>query len=166
MNVKCRPRRLWPLEFTTCQKELMELTDVWIGSLKKLEAAGPSAKMEDFRIINRFQVIGRPFNYMWSYTSGHPDAIRFRCNRDILVGGVGLYGGGHRLYKANVKIFHLGPDDVDCEDCDDGDCDCDDCNGQLLVDVGGKEYHCADRETHLINFLLSTRLSTVLVSLC
>lgn len=62
--------------------------------------------------------------------------FRFMCDADIILGGVGLFGGRGE-YTAKLRVLDLGEDGGDQE----GD-------GELLVDLDDQAYECPARQKH------------------
>lgn len=68
------------------------------------------------------------------------EAIRFSADTDILLGGLGLFGGRGE-YTAKIKLFELGPDGGDHET-----------DGDLLAETDVLAYDCAAREKYAMMF--------------
>ncbi|KAG2456598.1 MYCB2 ligase, partial [Polypterus senegalus] len=84
---------------------------------------------EDYGVVNRFESHGGG----WGYSAHSVEAIRFCADVDILLGGLGLFGGRGE-YTAKIKLFELGPDGGDHET-----------DGDLLAETDVLAYDCAAR---------------------
>ncbi|KPP60387.1 hypothetical protein Z043_121621, partial [Scleropages formosus] len=107
---------------------------------------------EDYSMVNRFESHGGG----WGYSAHSVEAIRFCADADILLGGLGLFGGRGE-YTAKIKVsrshaemlqaritircqrssrllFELGPDGGDHE-----------ADGDLLAETDVLAYDCAAR---------------------
>jgi E3 ubiquitin-protein ligase MYCBP2 len=58
---------------------------------------------EDYSIVNRFESHGGG----WGYSDHSIEAIRFMCDTDVLIGGIGLFGGRGE-YTGKVKVGEAG----------------------------------------------------------
>uniref|UniRef100_A0A8C9U137 RCR-type E3 ubiquitin transferase n=1 Tax=Scleropages formosus TaxID=113540 RepID=A0A8C9U137_SCLFO len=91
---------------------------------------------EDYSMVNRFESHGGG----WGYSAHSVEAIRFCADADILLGGLGLFGGRGE-YTAKIKLFELGPDGGDHE-----------ADGDLLAETDVLAYDCAAREKYAMMF--------------
>ncbi|XP_051563854.1 E3 ubiquitin-protein ligase MYCBP2 isoform X5 [Myxocyprinus asiaticus] len=91
---------------------------------------------EDYSVVNRFESHGGG----WGYSAHSVEAIRFCADTDILLGGLGLFGGRGE-YTAKIKLFELGPDGGDHET-----------DGDLLAETDVLAYDCAAREKYAMMF--------------
>ncbi|XP_028848286.1 E3 ubiquitin-protein ligase MYCBP2 isoform X12 [Denticeps clupeoides] len=91
---------------------------------------------EDYNMVNRFESHGGG----WGYSAHSVEAIRFCADTDILLGGLGLFGGRGE-YTAKIKLFELGPDGGDHET-----------DGELLAETDVLAYDCAAREKYAMMF--------------
>uniref|UniRef100_A0A6Q2X7Z5 E3 ubiquitin-protein ligase MYCBP2 n=1 Tax=Esox lucius TaxID=8010 RepID=A0A6Q2X7Z5_ESOLU len=91
---------------------------------------------EDYSVVNRFESHGGG----WGYSAHSVEAIRFCADMDILLGGLGLFGGRGE-YTAKIKLFELGPDGGDHET-----------DGDLLAETDVLAYDCAAREKYAMMF--------------
>ncbi|XP_065149140.1 E3 ubiquitin-protein ligase MYCBP2 isoform X16 [Paramisgurnus dabryanus] len=91
---------------------------------------------EDYSVVNRFESHGGG----WGYSAHSVEAIRFCADADILLGGLGLFGGRGE-YTAKIKLFELGPDGADHET-----------DGDLLAETDVLAYDCAAREKYAMMF--------------
>uniref|UniRef100_A0A8C2KXS9 RCR-type E3 ubiquitin transferase n=1 Tax=Cyprinus carpio TaxID=7962 RepID=A0A8C2KXS9_CYPCA len=91
---------------------------------------------EDYSVVNRFESHGGG----WGYSAHSVEAIRFCADADILLGGLGLFGGRGE-YTAKIKLFALGPDGGDHET-----------DGDLLAETDVLAYDCAAREKYAMMF--------------
>ncbi|PIO39320.1 hypothetical protein AB205_0075490 [Aquarana catesbeiana] len=76
----------------------------------------------------------------WGYSAHSVEAIRFCADTDILLGGLGLFGGRGE-YTAKIKLFELGSDGGDHET-----------DGDLLAETDVLAYDCAAREKYAMMF--------------
>ncbi|XP_031649241.1 E3 ubiquitin-protein ligase MYCBP2 isoform X10 [Oncorhynchus kisutch] len=91
---------------------------------------------EDYSVVNRFESHGGG----WGYSAHSVEAIRFCADADILLGGLGLFGGRGE-YTAKIKLFELGPDGGDHET-----------DGDLMAETDVLAYDCAAREKYAMMF--------------
>ncbi|XP_055726871.1 E3 ubiquitin-protein ligase MYCBP2 isoform X19 [Salvelinus fontinalis] len=91
---------------------------------------------EDYSVVNRFESHGGG----WGYSAHSVEAIRFCSDADILLGGLGLFGGRGE-YTAKLKLLELGPDGGDHET-----------DGDLLAETDVLAYDCAAREKYAMMF--------------
>nr|XP_049693135.1 E3 ubiquitin-protein ligase MYCBP2 isoform X3 [Helicoverpa armigera] len=94
------------------------------------------AVKEEFLTVNRFDSNGGG----WGYSGHSVEAIRFMCDTDIILGGIGLYGG-RGDYTAKVKLFDLGMEGGEQE----GD-------GELLRETDDIVYECPPRDRYPVMF--------------
>ncbi|CAD5120813.1 DgyrCDS9371 [Dimorphilus gyrociliatus] len=83
---------------------------------------------EDYNVVDRFDHHG----VGWGYSNNAVEAIRFMADRDILLGGFGLFGGRGE-YLARIKLIELGMDGGENE-----------INGEILA-TGNFLYECSPR---------------------
>ncbi|XP_077518796.1 MYC binding protein highwire isoform X2 [Amblyomma americanum] len=91
---------------------------------------------EDFSTVNRFESHGGG----WGYSGHSVEAIRFMADTDILLGGVGLFGGRGE-YTARIRVFDIGVDGGDQET-----------DGELLAETEEIPYECGARHKYPILF--------------
>ncbi|KAJ8737325.1 hypothetical protein PYW07_000596 [Mythimna separata] len=91
---------------------------------------------EDYLTVNRFDSNGGG----WGYSGHSVEAIRFMCDTDILLGGIGLYGG-RGDYTAKVKVYDIGTEGGDQE----GD-------GELITESDEIVYECPPRDRFPVMF--------------
>lgn len=91
---------------------------------------------EDFSIVNRFESHGGG----WGYSGHSVEAIRVMADTDILLGGVGLFGGRGE-YTALIRIFDVGTDGGDQET-----------DGEMLTETEEIPYECGARQKYPILF--------------
>ncbi|XP_050560251.1 E3 ubiquitin-protein ligase MYCBP2 isoform X7 [Spodoptera frugiperda] len=91
---------------------------------------------EDYQTVNRFESNGGG----WGYSGHSVEAIRFMCDTDILLGGIGLYGG-RGDYTAKVKLYDIGIEGGDQE----GD-------GELITESDEIIYECPPRDRFPVMF--------------
>ncbi|CAK9797457.1 E3 ubiquitin-protein ligase MYCBP2 [Anthophora quadrimaculata] len=91
---------------------------------------------EDFVTVNRFESLGGG----WGYSAHSIEAIRFKPDTDILLGGYGLFGGRGE-YTAKIKLFDIGMDGGDQEN-----------DGELLAESEEIPYECGPRQKYSILF--------------
>ncbi|XP_065222944.1 E3 ubiquitin-protein ligase MYCBP2 isoform X3 [Planococcus citri] len=96
-----------------------------------------SLRKEDFIAVNRFQGLGNS----WTYNAHNAvEAIRFSCDTDVLLGGIGLYGGrGH--YHVRLKLLDIGYES-DPEPKD----------GQVIISTDEIVYECSLKQTYPFMF--------------
>nr|XP_022909947.1 E3 ubiquitin-protein ligase MYCBP2 isoform X2 [Onthophagus taurus] len=90
----------------------------------------------DYQAVNRFESHGGG----WGYSIHSVEAIRFMVDTDILLGGLGLFGG-RGDYTAKIKLFDLGAEGGEQE----GD-------GQLIGENDETPYDCAPRQKYQMMF--------------
>ncbi|CAH0578389.1 unnamed protein product [Chrysodeixis includens] len=91
---------------------------------------------EDFLTVSRFESHGGG----WGYSGHSVEAIRFMCDTDILLGGVGLFGG-RGDYTAKIKLYDIGMEGGDQE----GD-------GELMAESDEIVYECPPRDRFPVMF--------------
>ncbi|XP_029559556.1 E3 ubiquitin-protein ligase MYCBP2 isoform X1 [Salmo trutta] len=91
---------------------------------------------EDYSVVNRFESHGGG----WGYSAHSVEAIRFCSDADILLGGLGLFGGRGE-YTAKLKLLELGPDGGDHET-----------DGDLLAETDVLAYDCSAKEKYAMMF--------------
>lgn len=69
----------------------------------------------------------------WGYSGHSIEAIRFSADSDILLGGLGLFGGRGE-YFGKIKVFDLGMDGGDNET-----------DGELVAETEEMPYRCGAR---------------------
>ncbi|XP_013162054.1 PREDICTED: E3 ubiquitin-protein ligase MYCBP2 isoform X3 [Papilio xuthus] len=94
------------------------------------------AMLEDFSVVNRFPNHGGG----WGYSDNSIEAIRFMCDRNILLGGYGLYGG-RGANRAKIRLYDIGYGGGELE-----------VEGQLLAESDDTVFQCAPRERYPILF--------------
>ncbi|KAH9644214.1 hypothetical protein HF086_008703 [Spodoptera exigua] len=129
----------------SCRDEDRPTDNVALSNMSVLnqELAIPSAigspilpVKEDYQTVNRFESNGGG----WGYSGHSVEAIRFMCDTDILLGGIGLYGG-RGDYTAKVKLYDIGIEGGDQE----GD-------GELLTESDEIIYECPPRDRFPVMF--------------
>ncbi|KPM10530.1 E3 ubiquitin-protein ligase-like protein [Sarcoptes scabiei] len=73
---------------------------------------------EEYRSVCRFKDYGGG----WGYPPYSVEAIRFSADCDIILGGIGLYGGRGE-YNVQIRLFDIGSDNGDIEKEDERDSD-------------------------------------------
>ncbi|KAK6172343.1 hypothetical protein SNE40_016020 [Patella caerulea] len=91
---------------------------------------------EDFSVLNRFESHGGG----WGYSGHSIEAIRFMCDTDVLIGGLGLFGGRGE-YFGRIKLFELGVDGGENE-----------IDGEQLAETEEMPYECGPREKYAVLF--------------
>ncbi|XP_013400127.1 E3 ubiquitin-protein ligase MYCBP2 [Lingula anatina] len=91
---------------------------------------------EDYNVANRFESHGGG----WGYSGHSIEAVRFMADSDILLGGLGLFGGRGE-YFGKIKLYELGPEGGDNES-----------GGELLTETEEVAYECGPREKHPLLF--------------
>ncbi|CAH2103304.1 unnamed protein product [Euphydryas editha] len=92
--------------------------------------------VEDYLTVNRFENHGGG----WGYSGHSIEAIRFMCDNDIKLGGIGLYGGRGE-YSAKIRLYDIGPDGGDQE----GD-------GEMIFETDDVFYECAPKDKYPLMF--------------
>ncbi|XP_053161485.1 E3 ubiquitin-protein ligase MYCBP2 isoform X13 [Hemicordylus capensis] len=127
------------LHILGCLDTLAAMQDLKMGVSNTEEETQAVMKVyskEDYSIVNRFESHGGG----WGYSAHSVEAIRFCADTDILLGGLGLFGGRGE-YTAKIKLFELGPDGGDHET-----------DGDLLAETDVLAYDCAAREKYAMMF--------------
>ncbi|CAN8032629.1 unnamed protein product, partial [Ixodes persulcatus] len=76
----------------------------------------------------------------WGYSGHSVEAIRFMADTDILLGGVGLFGGRGE-YTARIRVFDIGTEGGDQET-----------DGELLAETEEIPYECGARHKYPMLF--------------
>ncbi|XP_052746829.1 E3 ubiquitin-protein ligase highwire isoform X2 [Bicyclus anynana] len=92
--------------------------------------------VEDYLTVNRFENHGGA----WGYSDSSIEAIRFMCDSDVLLGGVGLYGGRAK-FSAKIRLYDIGPDGGDQES-----------DGELVYETDETLYECGPKEKYPLMF--------------
>ncbi|XP_063160580.1 E3 ubiquitin-protein ligase MYCBP2 isoform X6 [Candoia aspera] len=127
------------LHMLGCLDTLAAMQDLKMGVMNTEEESHAVMKVyskEDYSIVNRFESHGGG----WGYSAHSVEAIRFCVDTDLLLGGLGLFGGRGE-YTAKIKLFELGPDGGDHET-----------DGDLLAETDVLAYDCAAREKYAMMF--------------
>ncbi|XP_075447064.1 E3 ubiquitin-protein ligase MYCBP2 isoform X9 [Ascaphus truei] len=127
------------LHILGCLDTLAAMQDLKMGVSSTEEETQSVMKVyskEDYSVVNRFESHGGG----WGYSAHSVEAIRFCADTDILLGGLGLFGGRGE-YTAKIKMFELGPDGGDHET-----------DGDLLAETDVLAYDCAAREKYAMMF--------------
>ncbi|KAM8976197.1 E3 ubiquitin-protein ligase MYCBP2 isoform 3-T3 [Pelodytes ibericus] len=127
------------LHILGCLDTLAAMQDLKMGVSSTEEETQSVMKVyskEDYSVVNRFESHGGG----WGYSAHSVEAIRFCADADILLGGLGLFGGRGE-YTAKIKLFELGPDGGDHET-----------DGDLLAETDVLAYDCAAREKYAMMF--------------
>ncbi|XP_032082572.1 E3 ubiquitin-protein ligase MYCBP2 isoform X2 [Thamnophis elegans] len=127
------------LHMLGCLDTLAAMQDLKMGVMNTEEESHAVMKVyskEDYNIVNRFESHGGG----WGYSAHSVEAIRFCADTDLLLGGLGLFGGRGE-YTAKIKLFELGPDGGDHET-----------DGDLLAETDVLAYDCAAREKYAMMF--------------
>uniref|UniRef100_A0A8C6XH78 RCR-type E3 ubiquitin transferase n=1 Tax=Naja naja TaxID=35670 RepID=A0A8C6XH78_NAJNA len=94
------------LHMLGCLDTLAAMQDLKMGVMNTEEESHAVMKVyskEDYSIVNRFESHGGG----WGYSAHSVEAIRFCADTDLLLGGLGLFGGRGE-YTAKIKLFELG----------------------------------------------------------
>ena len=91
---------------------------------------------EDFSSVNRFESHGGG----WGYSGHSIEAIRFSCDTDVLLGGLGLFGGRGE-YLAKLRIYDVGMEGGDQE----GD-------GEIIAETEETPFECGSRQKYPVIF--------------
>lgn len=98
---------------------------------------GESTKdCKESRKICRFEAFGGG----WGYFGHSVEAVRFMCDTDVVMEGIGMYGGRGE-YTCKIKIYDLGFDGGAFEK-----------DGTLIFEVDDIPYYCPARTIHNIIF--------------
>ncbi|XP_078077743.1 E3 ubiquitin-protein ligase MYCBP2 isoform X20 [Mustelus asterias] len=127
------------LHILGCLDTLAVMQDLKMGvtnTEEEIQAVTKVYSKEDYSVVNRFESHGGG----WGYSAHSVEAIRFCADTDILLGGLGLFGGRGE-YTAKIKLFELGPDGGDHET-----------DGDLLAETDVLAYDCAAREKYAMMF--------------
>ncbi|XP_068123980.1 E3 ubiquitin-protein ligase MYCBP2 isoform X14 [Hyperolius riggenbachi] len=127
------------LHILGCLDTLATMQDLKMGVSSNEEETQSVLKVyskEDYSVVNRFESHGGG----WGYSAHSVEAIRFSADTDILLGGLGLFGGRGE-YTAKIKLFELGSDGGDHET-----------DGDLLAETDVLAYDCAAREKYAMMF--------------
>ncbi|XP_073470390.1 E3 ubiquitin-protein ligase MYCBP2 isoform X13 [Aquarana catesbeiana] len=127
------------LHILGCLDTLATMQDLKMGVSSTEEETQSVLKVyskEDYSVVNRFESHGGG----WGYSAHSVEAIRFCADTDILLGGLGLFGGRGE-YTAKIKLFELGSDGGDHET-----------DGDLLAETDVLAYDCAAREKYAMMF--------------
>ncbi|XP_062904556.1 E3 ubiquitin-protein ligase MYCBP2 isoform X16 [Mobula hypostoma] len=127
------------LHILGCLDTLAAMQDLKMGvtnTEEEIQAVTKVYSKEDYSVVNRFESHGGG----WGYSAHSVEAIRFTADTDILLGGLGLFGGRGE-YTAKIKLFELGPDGGDHET-----------DGDLLAETDVLAYDCAAREKYAMMF--------------
>ncbi|XP_018420885.1 PREDICTED: E3 ubiquitin-protein ligase MYCBP2 [Nanorana parkeri] len=127
------------LHILGCLDTLATMQDLKMGVSSTEEETQSVLKVyskEDYSVVNRFESHGGG----WGYSAHSVEAIRFSADTDILLGGLGLFGGRGE-YTAKIKLFELGSDGGDHET-----------DGDLLAETDVLAYDCAAREKYAMMF--------------
>ncbi|KAL2081752.1 hypothetical protein ACEWY4_023605 [Coilia grayii] len=127
------------LHILGCLDTLAAMQELKIGvacSEEETQSVMKVYSKEDYSVVNRFESHGGG----WGYSAHSVEAIRFCADADILLGGLGLFGGRGE-YTAKIKLFELGPDGGDHET-----------DGELLAETDVLAYDCAAREKYAMMF--------------
>lgn len=89
---------------------------------------------EEYLSFCRFEDFGGG----WGYPPRSVEAIRFSSDSDIILGGVGLYGGRGE-YSAQLRIFDIGYDGGEMER-----------DGDMLIETDIIHYECQPRQKYQI----------------
>ncbi|XP_043928839.1 E3 ubiquitin-protein ligase MYCBP2 [Protopterus annectens] len=127
------------LHILGCLDTLAAMQELKMGVTSTEEETQAVTKVyskEDYSVVNRFESHGGG----WGYSAHSVEAIRFCADTDILLGGLGLFGGRGE-YTAKIKLFEIGPDGGDLET-----------DGDLLTETDVLAYDCAAREKYAMMF--------------
>ncbi|CAB4068655.1 MYCBP2 [Lepeophtheirus salmonis] len=91
---------------------------------------------EDYNVVNRFDSFGGG----WGYSGHSIEAIRFMVDTDILIGGLGLFGGRGE-YVGKIRIFDIGFEGGDLE-----------IDGEIIAESEEVTYECTSRQKYPLLF--------------
>ncbi|XP_028966426.1 E3 ubiquitin-protein ligase MYCBP2 [Galendromus occidentalis] len=117
-------------------KNPREHSDDRASDPQALHRSRRSFAKDDFSIVNRFDSHGGG----WGYSGCSIEAIRFMADTDVLLGGLGLFGGRGE-YLARLRIYDLGDDGGDNEP-----------EGEILIDMDDRTYECPARHKYSMMF--------------
>lgn len=127
------------LNLLSCLDTLNQLPEINLSlmdeDLSKAQGSKSYSK-EDFLVANRFDSHGGG----WGYSGHSIEAIRFMVDTDILLGGMGLFGGRGE-YVGKIKLFDIGPEGGEQES-----------EGELIAESEDISYECAARQKYPILF--------------
>uniref|UniRef100_A0ABM0LXG7 Probable E3 ubiquitin-protein ligase MYCBP2 n=1 Tax=Saccoglossus kowalevskii TaxID=10224 RepID=A0ABM0LXG7_SACKO len=127
------------LNLLCCLDTLTTSQDVGIVVAEQRQDFHSTARVftkDDFTIVNRFESHGGG----WGYSGHSVEAIRFTVDCDVVLGGLGLFGGRGE-YTAKIKVYELGVDGGDHES-----------DGDLLAESDDTSYECGAREKFPVLF--------------
>lgn len=107
--------------------------------ITKTPSIEPTTSLKDCKEtkkICRFEGFGGG----WGYFGHSVEAVRFMCDTDILMDGIGMYGGRGE-YMCKIKIFDLGADGGGLEK-----------DGIIIFELDDIPYFCPARTIHNIMF--------------
>lgn len=110
--------------------------DTKVRGMAKVPAIEPPKDCKETKKICRFENFGGG----WGYFGHSVEAIRFMCDTDILMDGIGMYGGRGE-YTCKIKIFDIGVDGGALEK-----------DGLLIFELDDIPYYCPARTIHNITF--------------
>lgn len=102
----------------------------------KVQSVEAVKDSKETRKICRFEAFGGG----WGYFGHSVEAVRFMCDTDIMMDGVGMYGGRGE-YTCKIKIFDLGADGGGFEK-----------DGVAMFEIDDIPYYCPARTIHNIMF--------------
>lgn len=102
----------------------------------KVQLVEASKDSKEMHKICRFEAFGGG----WGYFGHSVEAIRFMCDTDILMDGIGMYGGRGE-YTCKIKIFDMGADGGGFEK-----------DGAAIFEIDDIPYYCPARTIHNIMF--------------
>lgn len=102
----------------------------------KIQLVEASKDSKESRKLCRFEAFGGG----WGYFGHSVEAIRFMCDTDILMDGIGMYGGRGE-YTCKIKIYDLGVDGGGFEK-----------DGTSIFEIEDIPYYCPARTIHNMQF--------------
>ena len=102
----------------------------------KIQLVETAKDSKETRKICRFEAFGGG----WGYFGHSVEAVRFMCDTDIIMDGIGMYGGRGE-YTCKIKIFDLGADGGGFEK-----------DGVAIFEIDDIPYYCPARTIHNITF--------------
>lgn len=111
-------------------------TKARITKVPSIEPSAPPKDSKETKKICRFEGFGGG----WGYFGHSVEAVRFMCDTDILMDGIGMYGGRGE-YMCKIKIFDLGADGGGMEK-----------EGVIIFELDDVPYYCPARTIHNIIF--------------
>ena len=126
------------LDILACEQNNLDICFESETKIKgtKVQMMESSKDIKESRKVCRFEAFGGG----WGYFGHSVEAIRFMCDTDILMDGIGMYGGRGE-YTCKIKIYDLGADGGGFEK-----------DGVSILEIDDVPYYCPARTIHNILF--------------